>query len=156
VSRGERIVVELVASDIVGSTLLMTGELADVDAVVVEPTRSLRGNSYRWSGIWPPIPTRASPCFNISPGSPNHHVPRFQTMAAVSNANTMAKPATKPPSQNGPVRNGLDRASRFCIIRRWRPPACGARSRDLQATSSNRRQREEVQVQSQCERWLRQ
>jgi hypothetical protein len=42
VSRDERVVVDLVAGDIVGSTLLMTGALADVDAVVVEPTRALR------------------------------------------------------------------------------------------------------------------
>jgi len=42
VSRDERGVVDLVAGDIVGSTLLMTGALADVDAVVVEPTRALR------------------------------------------------------------------------------------------------------------------
>ena len=42
VSRNERIVVDLIAGDIVGSTLLMTGAPADVDAVVVEPTRSLR------------------------------------------------------------------------------------------------------------------
>ncbi|PYX21723.1 MAG: hypothetical protein DMG82_17055 [Acidobacteria bacterium] len=38
VSRDERIIVDLVAGDIVGSTLLMTGAPADVDAVVGEPT----------------------------------------------------------------------------------------------------------------------
>lgn len=42
VSRDERAVVDLVAGDIVGSTLLMTGAPADVDAVVVEPTRALK------------------------------------------------------------------------------------------------------------------
>lgn len=42
VSRDERVVVELVAGDIDGSTLLMTGAPADVDAVVVESTRALR------------------------------------------------------------------------------------------------------------------
>ena len=42
VSRDERIIVDLVAGDIVGSSLLMTGAPADVDAVVMEPTRTLR------------------------------------------------------------------------------------------------------------------
>jgi hypothetical protein len=42
VSRDERFIVDLVAGDIVGSTLLMTGAPADVDAVVVEPTRALK------------------------------------------------------------------------------------------------------------------
>jgi hypothetical protein len=41
VSRDERVIVELVAGDIVGSALLMTGVPADVDAVVVEPTRAI-------------------------------------------------------------------------------------------------------------------
>ena len=41
-SRGARFVVDLVAADIVGSRLLMTGAPADVDAVVVEPTRTRR------------------------------------------------------------------------------------------------------------------
>jgi hypothetical protein len=41
VSRDQR-VVDLVAGYILGSTLLMTGALADADAVVVEPTRALR------------------------------------------------------------------------------------------------------------------
>jgi hypothetical protein len=29
-------------------------------------------------------------------GSPSHQVPRFQTMAAISSANTIAKPALEP------------------------------------------------------------
>jgi len=41
VSRDERVIVELVAGDIVGSALLMTGAPADVDAVVVEPIRAI-------------------------------------------------------------------------------------------------------------------
>jgi hypothetical protein len=41
VSRDERIIVELVAGDIVGSALLMTGAPAEVDAVVAEPTRAI-------------------------------------------------------------------------------------------------------------------
>lgn len=42
VSRDERGGGDLVAGDIVGSTLLLTGAPADVDAVVVESTRALR------------------------------------------------------------------------------------------------------------------
>jgi hypothetical protein len=41
VSRDERVIVELVAGDIVGSTLMMTGAPPDVDAVVVEPIRAI-------------------------------------------------------------------------------------------------------------------
>jgi hypothetical protein len=41
VSRDERVIVELVAGDIVGSALVMTGVPADVDAVVVEPMRAI-------------------------------------------------------------------------------------------------------------------
>ncbi len=29
-------------------------------------------------------------------GSPSHHVPRFQTIAAINNANTIANPALEP------------------------------------------------------------
>ena len=32
----------------------------------------------------------------LDEGNPNHHVPRFHTMAAASSANTMAKPAPLP------------------------------------------------------------
>ena len=41
VSRDERVIVELVGGDIVGSSLLMTGAPADVDAVVMEPIRAI-------------------------------------------------------------------------------------------------------------------
>jgi len=41
VSRDERVIIELVAGDIVGSALLMTGAPADVDAVVVDPIRAI-------------------------------------------------------------------------------------------------------------------
>jgi CRP-like cAMP-binding protein len=41
VSRDELVIVELVAGDIVGSALLMTGAPADVDAVVAEPIRAI-------------------------------------------------------------------------------------------------------------------
>lgn len=41
VSRDERVIVELVAGDIVGSALLMIGAPADLDAVVVEPVRAI-------------------------------------------------------------------------------------------------------------------
>ena len=41
VSRDERVIVELVEGNIVGSSLLMTGVPADVDAVVVEPIRAI-------------------------------------------------------------------------------------------------------------------
>jgi len=41
VSRDERVIVELVAGDIVGSALNMTGVPADVDALVVEPVRAI-------------------------------------------------------------------------------------------------------------------
>ena len=40
-SRDERVIVELVAGDIVGSALNMTGVPADVDALVVEPVRAI-------------------------------------------------------------------------------------------------------------------
>ena len=42
VSRGERVLGELAAGDIVGSALLLSGAPADVDAVVVEPVRAMR------------------------------------------------------------------------------------------------------------------
>jgi CRP-like cAMP-binding protein len=42
VTRGERILAELVAGNLVGSALLMSGVPADMDAVVAEPVRLLR------------------------------------------------------------------------------------------------------------------
>ena len=40
-SRDERVIVDLVKGDIVGSALNITGVPADVDAVVVEPIRAV-------------------------------------------------------------------------------------------------------------------
>jgi hypothetical protein len=54
---------------------------------------------------------------------------------------------------NGPVRNALNCVS-ICIICRGRSPVLWVRRRALRATSSNRLQCEEAQVQSQCERVL--
>ena len=34
--------------------------------------------------------------WELEEGSPNHQVPRFHKIAAISNANTMAKPAPLP------------------------------------------------------------
>ena len=62
-SRDKRVVVELVAGDIVGSTLLMTGVPADVDAVVVEPTRALRRELVKLERYLGRQPRRASPVF---------------------------------------------------------------------------------------------
>ena len=42
VTRGERVLGELVAGNIVGSALLLSGVPADVDAMVVEPVRTVR------------------------------------------------------------------------------------------------------------------
>ncbi len=42
VTRGERVLGELVAGNIVGSALLLSGVPADVDAIAVEPVRAIR------------------------------------------------------------------------------------------------------------------
>src|SRR5215470_7367915 len=48
-----------------------------------------------WLAMPTPIIEPISVC-ELEAGSPNHHVPRFQRMAAIKSANTIAKPALLP------------------------------------------------------------
>ena len=72
---------------------------------------------------------------------------------AARNRSASRTPLVRPPNRR--VRNALNCRLSIRIIRRWRSPVHCERQA-LLATSSNRLQGEEAQVQSQCERALRQ
>ena len=55
------------------------------------PVRAL----INWLAMPTPMIEPISVC-ELEAGNPNHHVPRFQRMAAVNSANTIAKPALLP------------------------------------------------------------